>query len=86
VDLDDDNETVGKKIRRAEKEWIPYIIVIGDREAGSGDLTVRVRAEGGGQKTFTPIELITKVNDECAGKPFLPLPLSRELSKRPIFR
>jgi threonyl-tRNA synthetase len=86
VDLDDENETVGKKIRRAEKEWIPFIIVIGDKEAKTHKLTVRIRADGGVQKTLFKKELVDRVQSDVKGKPFLPLPLHRELSKRPKFR
>src|SRR6266571_4950837 len=38
VDLDDTNDTLAKKIRRAEKEWVPYIVVVGKREIESGAL------------------------------------------------
>ncbi|MFA5129941.1 MAG: threonine--tRNA ligase [Patescibacteria group bacterium] len=43
ADVDDNTESVGKKIRSAEKAKIPYALVIGDREAEGGDLTVRIR-------------------------------------------
>lgn len=86
VDLDDENETMGKKIRNAEKEWIPYIAVIGEREVSKGVLTVRIRSDGGAQKELTIKELRDRINSECSGKPSLPLPLPRELSKRPKFR
>jgi threonyl-tRNA synthetase len=43
VAVADDNETVGYKIRSAEKEKIPYMIVIGDREVESGQITIRER-------------------------------------------
>lgn len=43
VEIDDANETVGKKIRNAEKEKIPYMLVIGDKEMQSDKLSVRVR-------------------------------------------
>lgn len=32
VDVDDRDESVGKKIRNAATEWIPYIFVVGDNE------------------------------------------------------
>ena len=35
VDVDDTNETVNKRIRNSEEEWIPYIIVLGDKEMKS---------------------------------------------------
>lgn len=41
VDMTD--ETVGKKIRNSEHEKVPYMLVIGDKEAGGGALAVRMR-------------------------------------------
>src|SRR5207247_7532266 len=43
ADLDDSGDTLSKKIRTAEKEWVPYIAVIGKQEIDSGTLNVRVR-------------------------------------------
>jgi len=43
VEVDDANETVGNKIRKAVKEKIPYMLVIGDKEMNSNKLAVRVR-------------------------------------------
>jgi threonyl-tRNA synthetase len=37
------DNTVGKKIREAEKMKIPYILVIGDKEMGGSDLAIRKR-------------------------------------------
>ncbi len=44
-EIDDSNETVGNKTRKAIKEKIPYILVIGDKEIDSGNLTVRDRGK-----------------------------------------
>ncbi|MBU1164872.1 threonine--tRNA ligase [Patescibacteria group bacterium] len=43
VFVDDLNETVGNKIRKAEKQKVPYMLVMGEKEAKSKDLNVRVR-------------------------------------------
>ena len=43
VDIDDSSSTLQKKIREAEQEWVPYIIVVGEKEIESGTLSVRVR-------------------------------------------
>jgi len=43
VEVDDNNETVSNKTRKAIAEKIPYILVIGDKEAGSENLAVRDR-------------------------------------------
>lgn len=46
TELDDRSETVGYKIRSAQLEKVPYMIVIGDKEAESGVISVRRRGEG----------------------------------------
>lgn len=84
VDVDDRGETVQKKIRDAEREWVPYIIVIGDKELRQKKLSVRVR----GKKSLsqsTAKELCTEISKKTKGLPFRPLPLPRRLSVRPIF-
>ena len=45
AELDDSNESVGKKIRSAELAKVPYTLVIGGKEAESGEVTPRVRAD-----------------------------------------
>lgn len=47
--VDDVNETVGNKIRKAEKDKIPFMLVVGDKEVGGDMLTVRER---GKEKTY----------------------------------
>ena len=43
--VDNDNESVGKKIRSAEVEKIPYTLVIGEKEIASGKVTPRIRKD-----------------------------------------
>jgi len=43
VELDDSNESVGKKVRAAEQKKVPYTLVVGQKEIDSGELTVRLR-------------------------------------------
>lgn len=45
VEVDNANDTIGKRIREAEMEKIPYIIVVGDKEIESGNLAVRERGK-----------------------------------------
>jgi threonyl-tRNA synthetase len=54
VEVDDSDETVGKKIRNAELEKVPFTIVYGDRES---DEALAVRERGGGQSTRSLAEL-----------------------------
>ena len=83
VDFDDRSEQLGKKIRDAEREWIPYVAVVGDREAESGKLSVTLRASGE-KKEMTLEELASLVEKENSGKPFEQMTLARELGKRAI--
>lgn len=46
VEINSTNETIGKKIREAEIEKIPYILVVGDKEEKSGAVAVRQRGKG----------------------------------------
>ncbi len=85
VDIDDSASTLQKKIREAEQEWIPYIIVVGEKEIESKTLSVRDRELKGQQQNMTTDQLIAKVSEKIAGKPFKPLPLPIYLSKRPQF-
>lgn len=85
VDIDDRDESLDKRIRDAETEWIHYIVVYGERERKSGILSVRKRAEGRVEKLRLE-DLISEIRAKTAGKPFKKLPLPRLLSSRPSFR
>ncbi|MEM3138600.1 MAG: threonine--tRNA ligase, partial [Archaeoglobaceae archaeon] len=90
VDVDDRNETLNKKIRDANTEWIPYIVVLGEKEIQEGKLTVTVRSESTLEKQkriqVTVEEFKKILQKDIEGKPFLPLPLPKLLSMRPSFR
>ncbi len=84
VDVDDRPETVGKKIRNAGGEWVPYVIVVGDRELQGAELTVNVRETG--QKVSMGLhELIDIIGLETKGMPYRPLPLPLNVSNRVNF-
>ncbi len=82
VDIDDRDETVGKKIRESETEWVRYTVVVGDKELASDKLVVRDRLEGK-QREMTTEELVSEIHAQTKGKPFLPLNLPKYLSIRP---
>lgn len=46
VELHDQNETLGKKIRNAETQKIPYLLVVGDKEVEARSVAVRKRGQG----------------------------------------
>ena len=83
VDVDDRDETVSSKIRDAEQEWIPYIVVVGEKEAAGAKLSVRVRGVGVVEMTLE--ELVKEINEDVGDKPRKPLYLPRRLSARPRF-
>jgi threonyl-tRNA synthetase len=60
--VDEGAETVGKKVRAAQMMKVPYTLVVGDREIGSGLLTVRRRdgVETKGVAVSTFIEALVR--------------------------
>ena len=69
VEVDDSDETVGYKIRQAETQKVPYMLVVGGREEEAG--TVAVRAHGSGEQDVVPVDefvdRITAEVDEAIG-------------------
>ena len=63
VDLDERDETLGKRIREAEIEKVPFVVVYGERES---DAALAVRERGGGQSTLSFEELSTRFRDLAA--------------------
>ncbi|MGQ0536533.1 MAG: threonine--tRNA ligase [Methanobacteriota archaeon] len=84
ADVDDRVEGIGRKIRDAETEWVPLIVVYGEKEAASGRLAVRVRGEG--QREMGVADLEKEIAARQEGLPKAPLPLPMRLTKRPAFR
>lgn len=83
TDIDDRDESVGKKIRDSETEWIHYTLVIGDKEMQTRNKFVVRDRIAGKQYEIRLQELVDKINIETADKPYLPLNLPRYLSQRP---
>jgi len=86
ADIDDRDEKVGKKIREAGMDWVPYVIVIGDAEMESKKLTVTIRRESQPNKPFktemTVSDLKARLAKDMEGKPFRPLYTPRKLSMK----
>ena len=85
ADIDDRNESIGKRIRDAEKEWIRYILVIGEREAGSKNLSIRDRNTSD-VRELSFDEFISEINSQTNGKPCPSLNVPLLLSKRPVIQ
>lgn len=63
VMVDDSTESVGKKIRNAEKMKYPRMLVVGDKEVEGGDLTVRIRGQQD-QVTMSKADFIAQAIEE----------------------
>jgi len=85
VDIDDRNESIGKRIRESEKEWIRYVLVIGDKEVNSENLSVRDRTQGD-VRDISFDDFINEIQTQNQGKPNSALNLPPLLSKRPIIQ
>jgi threonyl-tRNA synthetase len=65
AELDDRTESIGRKIRDAELRKIPYMLVVGEREAEEG--AVAVRRHGEGDQGSVPVgDFVERLRDEAA--------------------
>ena len=67
VEVDEANETLGNKIRKATGEKIPYVLVIGDKEAGGKILSVRDRGAKEGRE-ISLVDFIKEVKEKIEEK------------------
>lgn len=65
IELDDSNESMGKKIRNAKKAKLPYFIVIGDKEIENNTVTLEART--GESINLTISDLVEKLSAEMTG-------------------
>jgi len=84
-DIDDRNDSIGKRIRDAEKEWIRYILVIGERESGSENLSIRDRNTND-VRELSFDEFVSEIDIQNKGKPYSSLNVPLLLSKRPVIQ
>lgn len=95
-DIDDRDEKIGKKIRSAEVEWIPYTIIVGEKEVTENTISVRKRLtgheyqDGNSSEQINDIplnDLVSMLDEELDGLPRKQLPQPfRRLSTRIFFR
>jgi threonyl-tRNA synthetase len=64
---------------------VNYVLVIGEKELASDVLPIRDRKAGKKSRNMKLQELIDEIQEQTAGKPFMPLTLPKLLSKRPQF-
>jgi len=81
--VDDRSGTVARRVRNANASWIPYVVVVGPREA-CGKLRVRKRENGSvGSRTLR--SLVEEIGSRLGGYPKRPLPYPKLLSRRPAY-
>jgi threonyl-tRNA synthetase len=70
AELDDSNETVGKKVRDAEHMKVPYTVVIGGKEIESGEVTPRVRSDLPKleKETWNTDEFLAKIAEDAKAR------------------
>ncbi len=65
VETDASDETLGNRIRKAQGSKVPYMLVVGDKEAGAG--TVAIRGRSGVKRNDVALEsFVAEVADEVA--------------------
>jgi threonyl-tRNA synthetase len=88
TDIDDREESVSRKIRDAEKEWVPFIVVVGEKERTAKVVTPRVRIPelGQGDKPYSMQQLHELIIAQTKEFPQQKLPVNLYVSKRPKFK
>jgi len=88
ADIDDREESVSRKIRDGEKEWIPVIIVVGEKEQTSKRFSPRFRLKNIGEENreYNLDELYNLINTITSGYPQHRIPLPIHMTKRPNFK
>jgi len=79
VETDDRNISVSHKVKEAEKDWIPFSIVFGEKEANNQE-SLLVRQRGGDLISMSPDEIINLIRQGIGNKPFRPA-INRSLMK-----
>lgn len=64
--VDDRSEKIGRKIRDNEMKHIPFLLVVGEKEAAEGTVAVRVQGQGGGQEVMSIDDFAARVRSEVA--------------------
>lgn len=64
--VDDRSEKIGRKIRDNEMKYIPFLLVVGEKEAAEGTVAVRVQGQGGGQEVMSIDDFAARVRSEVA--------------------
>jgi threonyl-tRNA synthetase len=67
VEVDDGNERMNAKIRKAQKQKVPYMLIIGDREMAAGQVALRLRS-GENLGAMSLDDFIARAQDDILNK------------------
>jgi threonyl-tRNA synthetase len=84
VGVDDRTESIPKKVAKAKSDWIPFFIVLGDKEAGGAKLNVFKREENKFEKMVLQ-DFKKLLRKEQGGMPFKKMYVPQKMLRRPIF-
>jgi threonyl-tRNA synthetase len=84
VGIDDSGGSVSKRVRDGKTDWVYYVIVVGEKEM-EGNLLVVYDREKDQEREMTLDKLLSEIAEKTTGKPFRPMYLPSEVSKRPQF-
>jgi threonyl-tRNA synthetase len=82
VDVDDREESLAKRMREAGLEWVPYIVVVGEKEEKEGSINIRDR-ERGEQRSMKLSDFINMLEERMKGYPKVSRSMPLLISKRP---
>jgi len=85
ADIDDRDESLDKRVREAERNWIPYIVIVGQREVSSKSYSIRRRHDGA-KYVATVDELANEIRELTKEYPKPSLKLPDLISKRPGYK
>jgi len=66
--IDNRNETIGRKIRDAETQKIPFMLIVGEEEEKNGTISIRRQGQEGKGNISATIEEFAKMVEEEIGK------------------
>jgi len=85
ADIDDRDESVDKRVREAELNWIPYVAVLGKRELDGKTIAIRRRSDG--KQYSAPVaDLVREIAELTVGYSPMPLRLPVLISQRPGYK
>ncbi len=70
--IDNRNETIGKKIREAEMQKIPFMLIVGEEEENTNTVSLRIQGQDGKGNTKVSIEEFVKIVNEEVSKTLKP--------------